>query len=97
MLPSCLLGPMAATGLTGSVWQMKQSFRFGADGNRSLQVLWGNGERVFRRGRRQGSNGNRSAVLAVLPAAEHPRPHRLNRVRDATRKGVSSCRKNTIR
>jgi hypothetical protein len=88
---------MAATGLTGSVWQMNPSFRFGADTDRSLQALWWNGERVFRRGRRRGGNDNRSAVLAVLPATENRRPHLLKRLRDATRKGVSSCRKNTIR
>jgi hypothetical protein len=65
---------------------MNPSFRFGAGGDRSLRVSWGNSERVFRRGRRQGGNGNRSAVLAVRPAAEHPRPHSLNRLRYATRK-----------
>src|ERR1700722_354417 len=35
----------------------------------SSQVLWEDGERVFYRGWRLGSDGNRSAVLVVLPAA----------------------------
>ena len=40
------------------------------DGSR--QVLWEDGERVFCRGWRLGDDGNRSAVLVVLPAAEYP-------------------------
>ena len=36
------------------------------------QVLWEDGERVFRRGWRLDDNGKRSTVLIVLPAAEHP-------------------------
>jgi len=68
---------------------MNPSFRFGAGGDRSLRVSWGNSERVFRRGRRQGGNGNRSAVLAVHPAAEHPRPHSLNRLRCANAQKAS--------
>jgi hypothetical protein len=35
-------------------------------------ALWEDGERVFRRRRRMRDDGNRSAVLVVLPAAEHP-------------------------
>ena len=35
------------------------------------QVLWEDGERVFRRGWRPHDNGKR-AVLLVMPAAEHP-------------------------
>ena len=50
---------------------MSPSFEFDADGIRDLQVLWEDGERVFCRGwRPEGSS--RSAVLAVLPAAEPP-------------------------
>ncbi|HUN96616.1 MAG TPA: AAA family ATPase [Bradyrhizobium sp.] len=37
----------------------------------SSQVLWEDGERVFRRGWRLDDSGNGSAVLIVLPAAEH--------------------------
>jgi hypothetical protein len=51
---------------------MNPSFRFDADGDRSLQVLWENGERVFRRGWRPGGDGIRSAVPSVLSATEHP-------------------------
>ena len=48
------------------------------DGN--FQVLWEDGERVFCRGWRVGDDGNRSAVLVVLPAAEHPSPASLDRL-----------------
>src|SRR5262249_19479935 len=36
------------------------------------QVLWEDGERVFRRGWRLDNDGERRAVLIVLPAADHP-------------------------
>jgi hypothetical protein len=49
-----------------------------ADG--SGQVLWEDGERVFRRGWRLGDGDNRSAVLVVQPAAEHPSPSSLERL-----------------
>jgi len=42
-----------------------------------VQVLWEDGERVFCRRWR---DGDRNAVLAVLPAAEHPTPGSLNRL-----------------
>ncbi len=76
---------------------MNPSFRFDAEGDRSLQVLWEDGERVFCRGWRQGGDGNRNAVLAVLSTTEHPTPHSLDRLRHRTREGVSSCHKNMIR
>jgi PAS domain S-box-containing protein len=44
------------------------------------QVLFEDGERVFRRGWRVGDDGDRSAVLVVLPAAEHPSPSSLDRL-----------------
>ena len=44
------------------------------------QVLWEDGERVFCRGWRVGDDGSRSAVLVVLPAAEHPSPASLDRL-----------------
>jgi PAS domain S-box-containing protein len=50
---------------------------FGADGDYRLQVLWEDDERVFCRGH---VNGDRTSVLAVLPAAEHPTPATLDRL-----------------
>jgi hypothetical protein len=44
------------------------------------QVLFEDGERVFRRGWRVGDDDDRSAVLIVLPAAEHPSPSSLDRL-----------------
>ena len=55
---------------------MNPSSWFGA-GDGSVQVLCEDGERVFCRRWRQ---GDRNAVLAVLPAAEHPTPGSLNRL-----------------
>ena len=49
---------------------MLNALNSGPDG--SSQVLWEDGERVFCRGSRVGDDGNRSAVLVVLPAPEHP-------------------------
>ena len=49
---------------------MLNALNSGPDG--SSQVLWEDGERVFCRASRVGDDGNRSAVLVVLPAAEHP-------------------------
>ena len=48
------------------------------DGN--CQVLSEDGGRVFCRGQRVGEDGNHSAVLVVLPAAEHPSPSNLDRL-----------------
>jgi serine/threonine protein kinase len=45
-----------------------------------FQVLFGDGERVLRRGWRMDDDGNRSAVLVVLPAAERPSPLSLDRL-----------------
>ena len=58
---------------------MSPSSRFGADGDSSLKVLWEDGERVFCR-RESRVDGNRAAVLAVLPVAEHPTPATLDRL-----------------
>ena len=46
----------------------------------SCQVLWRDGDRVFRRGWRLGDDGERSAVLVVTPATEHPSPSILDRL-----------------
>jgi PAS domain S-box-containing protein len=58
---------------------MSPSSRFGADGDSSLKVLWEDGERVFCRSESH-VDGYRAAVLAVLPAAEHPTPATLDRL-----------------
>jgi hypothetical protein len=44
------------------------------------QILWEDGERVFRRGWRLDDNGGRRAELIVLPAAEHPSCSSLDRL-----------------
>ena len=44
------------------------------------QVLWEDGERVFRRGWRLGEDDSRSPVLVVLPVAAHPSPSSLDRL-----------------
>jgi PAS domain S-box-containing protein len=49
-------------------------------GDISLQVEWQHGERVFCRGWQEGADGNRSAVLGVLSAAEHPTPASIDRL-----------------
>ena len=60
---------------------MKPSSWFDVDGQNSpLEVLWEDSERVFCRTWRDGADGDRHAVLAVLPAAEHPTSGSLNRL-----------------
>ncbi len=54
--------------------------RFGAERDGQLQVLWADGERVFCRTWREAKDGERSAVLAVVPASEHPSPSCLDRL-----------------
>jgi energy-coupling factor transporter ATP-binding protein EcfA2 len=56
------------------------SSRLGAEGEDDLQILWEDGERVLCRGWRLGADGNRTTVLAVLPAVEHPPPASLDRL-----------------
>lgn len=48
--------------------------------DKSLQVLWEDGERVFRRGSRLGADGSGNTVLAVLLTAAHPPPFALDRL-----------------
>jgi PAS domain S-box-containing protein len=48
--------------------------------NLPFEVLWEDGERLVRRGLRTCANGDRHAVLEVLPVAEHPTPGSLNRL-----------------
>jgi serine/threonine protein kinase len=59
---------------------MNPSIRFDADADRTFRVLWEDGDRVFCRGRRRSADDDRDAVLAVLPAAEHPTPASLDRL-----------------
>ena len=59
---------------------MELSFHFGAQGEGGLQILWEDGERIFCRGWRADGDGDRSAVLVALPAAEHPSPSILERL-----------------
>jgi PAS domain S-box-containing protein len=59
---------------------MYSSPSFGADAGSSLQVLWEDGERVFCKGWRDTADGERHAILAVLPAEQHPTPGSLNRL-----------------
>ncbi|WP_334392926.1 ATP-binding sensor histidine kinase [Bradyrhizobium sp. AZCC 2262] len=44
------------------------------------QVLWEDGERVFRRGWRLGDDGKRRSVLLVVPAADYPSRSNLDRL-----------------
>src|SRR5215510_308704 len=44
------------------------------------QILWEDGERVFRRGWRLDEEGKRRAVLLVAPAADHPSRSSLDRL-----------------
>ncbi len=59
---------------------MESSFRLVAGCEYSFRVLWEDGERVFCKGWRDGTDGGRKAVLAVLPAAEHPSTVTVNRL-----------------
>ena len=75
---------------------MNRSSWFGADGDSGLKVLWEDGELVFCRGESH-ADGRRAAVLAVLPAAEHPTPATLDRLareyglKDELRRGVGGA------
>jgi PAS domain S-box-containing protein len=57
---------------------MNLSSSLGADLAGSLTVLWEDGERVLCRGWRD--DGDRTAVLAVLSASEHPTPSFIDRL-----------------
>ncbi|QKK28143.1 AAA family ATPase [Rhizobium indicum] len=45
-----------------------------------MEVLWEDGDRVFRRERRRGSDGKWNQVLVVLSALEYPTPSSLGRL-----------------
>ena len=59
---------------------MIASILFGADGDRSFEVLSEDGDRIFCRRQRRSANGDRDTVLVVLPAMEHPPPASLDRL-----------------
>ena len=52
----------------------------GASSDNSSQILWEDGERVFRRGWRLDDHGQRREVLIVRPAADHPPRSSLDRL-----------------
>src|SRR6516225_4674510 len=54
--------------------------RNGACSDVASQVLWEDGERVFRRGWRLGDDGKQHAVLIVVTAADHPPRASLDRL-----------------
>jgi PAS domain S-box-containing protein len=59
---------------------MNLSSPLGTGGAGSFAVLWEDGERVLCRGWRDDGDGNRTAVLAVLSASEHPTPGLVDRL-----------------
>src|SRR5262249_12936210 len=61
------------------VGQMEPHSLTGAYSDGGSQVLWEDGERVFRRGWRLDDNGKR-AVLLVMPAADQPSRSSLDRL-----------------
>ncbi len=53
---------------------MNQTSSLRGDGEGELEVLWADGDRVFCRTWRGADEGKRTAVLAVVPASDHPTP-----------------------
>jgi serine/threonine protein kinase len=67
--------------LADGVRQLDPFFPFGGEEEDSFQVLWEDGgHRVVCRGWRLRADGHRLAVLAVVPAGEHPPPDTLERL-----------------
>ena len=62
------------------VGEQMLAYSLNSDPDGSSQALWEDGERVFYRGWRTNHDGDRSAVLVVLPAAEHPSRSSLDRL-----------------
>ncbi|MDT7813549.1 MAG: hypothetical protein QOJ42_3465, partial [Acidobacteriaceae bacterium] len=60
---------------------MNPSSWFDAGPGSSLQVVWEDGDRVFCRGRRDGTDGDQNTVLVVFPSGEPPTRDTLNRLR----------------
>src|SRR5258705_2531793 len=70
---------MTCDPLDGGVRQLNPSTLFDTRGSSSFQMLWEDGERVFYGGvSRDDVDG--PTVLAVMPAAEHPKPATLDRL-----------------
>jgi predicted ATPase/signal transduction histidine kinase len=59
---------------------LNPSTRLDTGGLSNFQVVWEDGDRVFRRGWRLDTDGNRSTILTVSPEAEHPAPATLDRL-----------------
>ncbi len=59
---------------------MNPSSWFGGGADGSVRVLWEDGEHVLCRTWHLGTDGNRTAALTMLPAAEHPPPTSLERL-----------------
>ncbi len=59
---------------------MNPSSWLGTAGDGRVQVLWEDGERVFSRRWREGGDGGPNAILAVVPAADHPTPGSVDRL-----------------
>ena len=59
---------------------MNPSSWSGVGRNSSFEVLWKDGDRVFCKGRHEGTDGHWRAVLVVAPAARQPTPGNLNRL-----------------
>jgi serine/threonine protein kinase len=55
-------------------------YSLNSDPDGGSKALWEDGERVFYRGWRTNHDGDRSAVLVVLPAAEHPSQSSFDRI-----------------
>ena len=76
----------------GGVRQMNPTFQFSTGGDNRFHVLSEDGQRVLCRRWREGADGNRHAVLAVLPAAEHPTmSDNLGTAADFTRKATGGA------
>ena len=76
--PACLTN--GDNRFAGGVLRLDLFFPFGGEEEDGFQVLWEDGgHRVFCRGWRVGADGQRLAVLAVVPAVEHPPPDTIDR------------------
>jgi PAS domain S-box-containing protein len=64
--------------LADGVRPVDLSVRLGGEGEDGFRVVWDDGERILCGGRLD-TAGERREVLALLPAAEHPRPAILDR------------------
>lgn len=72
--------PGSGQELQGEGQPLDPSSRFGPDRDGTFHILWEDGDRVFCQGWHWDAEGNRDAVLTVVPAAEHPTPASLDRL-----------------